>query len=263
MKAPYDVQPKRREVKHILVGIAGWSNPPSQRAGRQAGQSHLVYYAEHFACVEVNSTFYRPHRKQTYLRWREETPPHFRFSVKMPASITHEARLRHCAAEVARFYEEAGQLQPKLAAVLLQLPPSLEFNVATFRAFFKKVPALHGTVVACEPRHASWFTPAANDALLRASVSRVAADPVRPQSCELPGGARSFAYYRWHGTPRIYYSKYTDAQLVNFAADVTMAAARTSWCIFDNTARYAAWDDALRFMRVVATGPRSTNRTPG
>jgi uncharacterized protein YecE (DUF72 family) len=232
----------------IRVGLAGWGNPPAKRFERDCGQTHLSYYAEHFTCVEINSSFYRPHQSATYARWCDETPAQFRFSVKMPRSITHESRLRRCATEVARFYEDIAALQPKLAAVLVQLPPSLEFNGRIVRAFFKSVPRLRGTQVVCEPRHPSWFTSAVESGLRDAGVSRVAADPARCPGAEVPGGLRRFAYYRWHGSPCIYYSNYSEQQLAAFAVTVSANKATENWCVFDNTARYAAWDDALQFM---------------
>jgi uncharacterized protein YecE (DUF72 family) len=198
--------------------------------------------------VEINSSFYRPHQSATYARWRDETPAPFRFSVKMPRSVTHESRLKRCAAEVSRFYEDIAALRPKLAAVLVQLPPSLEFNARTVRVFFNTVPHLRGTKVVCEPRHPSWFSSAAEKTLQEAGISRVAADPARGPGAEAPGGFRRFAYFRWHGAPRLYYSKYSEAQLATFAAAVTTTKAMDIWCVFDNTARHAAWDDALQFI---------------
>jgi uncharacterized protein YecE (DUF72 family) len=171
----------------------------------------------------------------------------------MPRSITHEARLRRTAAEVSRFYEEICHLQPKLAAVVVQLPPSLEFGAAAVRSFFKAVPRLPGTAVTCEPRHASWFSTAADEALRRVDVSRVAADPARCAGSHVPGGAQRFAYFRWHGAPQMYYSKYSEVQLATFAVNVKTANAKDAWCIFDNTARYAAWDDALQFIALLRT----------
>jgi uncharacterized protein YecE (DUF72 family) len=238
----------RTEGARIRVGLAGWSNPPAKRAERQPDQTHLAYYAERFSCVEINSSFYRPHQNATYARWRDETPASFRFSVKVPRSITHESQLKRCAAEVARFYREIESLQPKLAAVLVQLPPSLEYDGRTVRAFFKGVPRLRGTKLVCEPRHRSWFTKAAEHALREAGVARVGADPARCAGAEVPGGLRRFAYFRWHGTPRLYYSKYSQAQLAVFAALVNSTKAAEIWCVFDNTARHAAWDDALQFV---------------
>jgi uncharacterized protein YecE (DUF72 family) len=228
--------------------MAGWSNPPAKRSARDLDQTHLSYYAAHFSCVEINSSFYRPHQSTTYERWRDATPALFRFSVKMPRSVTHESHLKRCAAEVGRFYENVAALQPKLAAVLIQLPPSLEFNGRAVRAFFNSVPRFRATKVVCEPRHPSWFTSAAEGAMRDAGVSRVAADPARCPGAELPGGADRFAYFRWHGTPRVYYSKYSQAQLATFAATVRRIKASEIWCVFDNTARHAAWDDAQQFM---------------
>jgi uncharacterized protein YecE (DUF72 family) len=237
----------------IRVGLAGWSNPPVKRSERRPGQTHLAYYAEHFSCVEINSSFYRPHQSATYARWRDEAPASFRFSVKMPRSITHESQLKRCAADVARFYEEIASLQPKLSVVLVQLPPSLEYDGRTVRAFFKSVPRIRGTKLVCEPRHPSWFSKAAEHALREAGVARVGADPARCPGAEAPGGLLRFAYFRWHGTPRMYYSKYSAAQLAAFAAMIKKSKAAQIWCVFDNTALHAAWDDALQF--VDALGP--------
>jgi uncharacterized protein YecE (DUF72 family) len=246
------------DLARIRVGLAGWSNPPAKRFERNPDQTHLSYYAAHFSCVEINSSFYRPHQRATYARWRDETPAPFRFSVKMPRSVTHESHLKRCAAEVSRFYEDIAELRPKLAVVLVQLPPSLEFNGRTVRSFFSIVPRLRGTKVVCEPRHPSWFCGAAENALREAGVSRVAADPARCPGAEAPGGLRRFAYFRWHGAPRLYYSKYSEAQLAAFAAAVTRTNAIESWCVFDNTARHAAWDDALQFMAALRSPPVAT-----
>jgi uncharacterized protein YecE (DUF72 family) len=218
------------------------------RAHRAPSMTHLAHYAEQFSCVEINSSFYRPHRASTYARWRNETPKAFRFTVKMPRSVTHEHHLKRCAAEVARFYGEVEHLQPKLGAILVQLPPALEFSAPAARSFFKAVPRWPGVAVACEPRHSSWFTRRADDTLRHLEVSRVAADPARCRGADDPGASPRVAYFRWHGSPRMYYSEYSDAQLAAFASKVKRATARHIWCIFDNTAHYAAWHDALRFI---------------
>jgi uncharacterized protein YecE (DUF72 family) len=235
--------------------MAGWSNPPAKRPDRHPQQTHLSYYATHFSCVEINSSFYRPHQPATYERWRDETPAPFRFSVKMPRAVTHESHLKRCTAEVGRFYDSIQALQPKLAVILVQLPPSLEFNGRAIRAFFKHSPRLPGTKVVCEPRHPSWFTRVAESALRDTGVSRVAADPANCPGAETPGGAPRFAYFRWHGAPRMYYSKYSEEQLAAFAATVRDSEAAEIWCVFDNTARHAAWGDALQFTAALRSGP--------
>jgi uncharacterized protein YecE (DUF72 family) len=207
-----------------------------------------MYYAENFSCVEINSTFYRPHRKATYEAWKAATPAAFRFSVKMPRTITHECALRHAAAEVSEFFSGIEALQPKLGAVLLQLPPSLEFNAAAFRAFIKSVPKLRHVRLVCEPRHASWFAGPADALLGQLGISRAATDPSPFAPAKRPGGSRSFDYFRWHGSPRMYYSSYSEIQLKSFAAAAKAARSTETWCIFDNTALYAAWDNAAALL---------------
>jgi uncharacterized protein YecE (DUF72 family) len=210
-----------------------------------------VYYAEHFSCVEINSSFYRPHRQSTYEGWKTATPASFRFSVKMPRKITHECALRHAAAEVTEFYSGIEGLQPKLGAVLIQLPPSLEFSAASVRAFFKSLPRLRGVRLVCEPRHASWYAGAADLLLEKLDISRVATDPSPFAAAMRPGGSRSFNYFRWHGSPRTYYSNYSDARLESFAASAKAEPRTDTWCIFDNTALYAAWDNACAFAQLL------------
>lgn len=165
----------------------------------------------------------------------------------MPRSITHERALRGTSREVKEFFCSIESLHTKLGAVLIQLPPRLEFQARHAKAFFRSVPQLAGAVLACEPRHASWFTEAADTLLARFNVARVAADPPRVPEAGAPGGSVDHAYFRWHGSPRVYYSSYSRARLEDFAAQVTKQRGTNTWCIFDNTARHAAWADARSF----------------
>jgi uncharacterized protein YecE (DUF72 family) len=241
------------ENKHtpVRIGIAGWSNPPSQKELRPAHQSHLEYYAERFSCVEINSSFYRSHRKSTYSAWKLATPAAFRFAVKLPRTITHESALSNAADEVASFFDEIEALQPKLGVVLVQLPPSLDFNAAKVRSFFRSLPRLEGVRLVCEPRHASWFTGSADALLERLEVARAATDPTPFAQAKLPGGSPALRYFRWHGSPRKYYSSYSATRLAAFAAEVSAFGRSNSWCIFDNTAAYAAWDNAQAIAKLL------------
>src|SRR4051812_46618679 len=102
-----------------MVGTAGWSIPP-QNADRFPGEgSHLERYRQRFPAVEINSSFYRPHRPGTYARWAASVPVDFRFAVKMPREITHTRRLANAAEPLARFLSEAQMLGPKLGPVLV------------------------------------------------------------------------------------------------------------------------------------------------
>ena len=56
------------------IGTAGWSIPRQHAAAFPAGGSHLERYAQRFNAVEINSSFYRPHRRATYERWAASVP---------------------------------------------------------------------------------------------------------------------------------------------------------------------------------------------
>ena len=101
--------------------------------------------------------------------------------------------------------------------------------------------------IVCEPRHASWFTPDVDGLLGELRVARVAADPAPVAGAGEPGGWRSLSYYRLHGSPRIYYSAYGPESRSEIAERLVSDAATgiEAWCIFDNTAAFAAMGDAL------------------
>ncbi|HUD41037.1 MAG TPA: DUF72 domain-containing protein [Dokdonella sp.] len=238
--------PARRPA--LRIGCAGWSIPAAQTQRFPAAGTHLTRYAEVFDAVEINSSFYRPHRPQTYRRWAGSVPAGFHFSVKMPRSISHEHRLRAPAEDaLAPFLEAVAELGDRLGALLLQLPPSLRFDAAVVGRFLHALRARHAGPVACEPRHASWFEAAATALLREHHIARVAADPARVPRAALPAADRRIEYLRLHGAPRIYYDAYSPAALDALAARLARASTRTRtrWCIFDNTALGHASADAL------------------
>jgi uncharacterized protein YecE (DUF72 family) len=237
----------RRAMNEIdaYIGCAGWSLSRDVIDAFPPGGSQLERYAAVFNAVEINSSFYRPHQPKTYARWAASTPPHFRFSVKLPRTITHEARLRGVEAPLARFAGEAGELGGKLGAVLVQLPPSLALEADAAGALFAALRERFACMIACEARHASWFTPEATGLLREAGVTRVLADPVVGyRGAFEPTAAR--AYVRLHGSPRIYYSRYGLEKIGE--TRTYLAAHPGSWCIFDNTAGGAAVPNALELL---------------
>src|SRR4051812_32051961 len=72
----------------LYVGCAGWSVPKEHAGHFPAAGSHLQRYASRFPAVEINSSFYRPHRPATYARWAATVPDRFRFAGKVPREIT-------------------------------------------------------------------------------------------------------------------------------------------------------------------------------
>ncbi len=242
-------------VGTVRIGTAGWSIPRAAARDFAGDGSHLARYARVLGCAEINTSFYRSHRPEVYARWAAQTPPDFRFAVKLPRAITHDRQLRGARATLAGFIDEVSGLGDRLGALLVQLPPSLAFEAKLVGNFFGVLRRQFDGPVVCEPRHASWFDPAADRSLVRWRIGRVAADPARWPSAALPGGwlgpagdgVGAVLYHRWHGSPRMYWSAYGDAWLQARAAElVRWPHGADCWCIFDNTAAGAAASDALR-----------------
>jgi len=142
----------------IWVGTSGYNYPewkgsfypPTLPASKM-----LPYYAERFPTVEINYTFYRAPTEKILDGWSKATPERFRLTLKAPRRITHDARLRDCADRVRQFLETAATLGPKLGALLFQLPPTLEKDLALFDAFLDACPPR--VCAAFEFRHTSWL----------------------------------------------------------------------------------------------------------
>jgi uncharacterized protein YecE (DUF72 family) len=123
------------------IGCAGWSLPIALQPRFPKAGTHLTRYAARFNAVEINSSFYRPHRRGTYVKWAESVPENFRFCVKMPKTITHEHRLLAVGKLLRVFLDEVSGLGGKLGCLLIQLPPSFSYQgriAGRFFPFFRK-----------------------------------------------------------------------------------------------------------------------------
>ena len=202
--------------------------------------------------VEINSSFYRPHRRHTYKRWGASVPPSFRFAVKMPKLLTHERRFVACAEEVSAFLHSVAGLGEKLGVLLLQLPPSAVFDEPVVREFLDLLTKQTAAKIVCEPRHPSWFASAAEDLLARFGVTRVSAHPV-PRHCPdtIPENS-GLVYLRLHGAPRMYYSAYSPEFLAAIGSQIALGRHGETWCIFDNTAEGAAWPNARSLLELIS-----------
>lgn len=240
-------------VPPARIGCAGWSIPRQHARHFPRGASVLHRYAQVFDGVEVNATFYRTPRAATFQRWADSVPDAFRFCLKLPRTLTHYARLRDPEPGLDAFFAKAAALGRKLGAVLAQLPPTLALDLDTAEHFFAalRVRVDPQVVVACEPRHVSWARDPALAALFnRHRVARVAADPPRHGADAAPAGTRP-AYWRWHGSPRVYHDSYADVRLAALAG--SLQADPGAWAIFDNTASGHAVHDALRLRAMLAS----------
>ena len=268
----------------IYVGSAGWNIPRAHKQRFPENGSGLARYAARLNAAEINSSFYRPHAPATYERWSASVPAGFRFSVKIPKVITHERGLTRAREPLTRFLEEVAGLGARLGPLLLQLPPSHAFDARRVGRFLDLLRSAHDGPVVCEPRHQTWTSDAASRLLLKFRIARVAADPPRAAGLEAPGGWPGLVYYRWHGSPRPYFSPYSTEQLRDLAVKLTHVdserAQRVShahgagsgsprvsvqgsprgaaprfeeaWCIFDNTGSGSAAGNALDLRALLA-----------
>jgi uncharacterized protein YecE (DUF72 family) len=194
----------------ILVGTSGfdykdWRGPFYPRFIK--GGDRLPFFAEHFATVELNVTFYRMPAASAFRGWRDAVPDGFVFAVKASRYLTHIKRLTDPESSVEYLMERASLLGDRLGPILLQLPPSMEVDVdrleRTLEAFGP------GVRVAVEPRHRSWFVPELCDVLLRHDAAFVMADrrsrPITP--LWLPVGWTYLRLHEGRAQPRPCYGR--------------------------------------------------------
>ena len=235
----------------VRIGTAGWSIPRQSAARMPGAGTHLQRYATRLNAAEINSSFHRPHRPQTYAKWAEAVPADFRFAVKLPKAITHKAKLEGCEDLLAAFGAEIAGLGVKRGPLLIQLPPSLAYPAEIAGRFFDSVARILGGQTVIEPRHASWYQPEVDAVLIERQIARVVADPPVPEAAREPGGWRGLTYIRFHGSPRVYWSAYEASQVADLDARIAdLAAQGDVWTIFDNTASGAALGNALDLLEL-------------
>jgi len=240
----------------IRIGTAGWAIPRAAAARFDSGGTHLERYSRQLDCAEINSSFHRPHATTTYAKWRDSTPPGFRFAVKMPRVITHDLKLKDAREPFITFLFQSDGLADKRGPLLFQLPPSLSFDGSVVTDFLDMVRGVYDGPIVCEPRHATWFSPLAVSLFERYRISRVAADPPPVPEATIPAAWAGVAYFRLHGSPRTYWSRYDENAIAALAATIgRIATAEQVWCVFDNTASGAAIENARQLRERVSVHP--------
>jgi uncharacterized protein YecE (DUF72 family) len=252
----------------ISVGTQGWNYDawvgPFYPA-RTRSDAFLSLYAEIFESVEVDSTFYATPSEAAVRGWIERTPPGFTFALKMPRVVTHERRLRGAGDDVAYFCERARLLGPRLACVLVQLPPDL--SPRELPALEELLPQLPPDIhFAVEFRDRGWLVEEVLDLLERFGVAAALAESEwLPRELVFEAARRTtadFAYLRWLGSRSITDHSHVqierDEELAEWAHVATDVASRVEnvYAYFSNFYQGHAPASARHFMRLIGQTPR-------
>lgn len=141
-----------------LIGTSGYNYPEWRGSFYPTTfptSKMLAYYAERFSTVEINYTFYRMPSAKTIAGWSRDTPAGFRFALKAPKRITHDARLRNVGEPLRYFLDTVRSLGGKLGPILFQLPPNFKKDLGRLGDLLALLPP--DLRYAFEFRHPSWF----------------------------------------------------------------------------------------------------------
>ena len=225
----------------VHVGTSGYNYPEwrgSFYPEKFSTDKMLAYYAERFATVEINYTFYRMPTEKLLKGWFDGTPEGFTFTLKAPRRITHDSKLQRCEDTLQAFCRIAQTLGPKLGVLLFQLAPNFKKDVDVLRAFLELLP--EGTRAAFEFRHASWFEPEVFDALRARQVALCVADS---EKLSTPVEATAdYAYFRLRD------EGYQQEDIERWAQVVGAAPAPDAYVYFKHEEQGLGPDFARRFM---------------
>jgi uncharacterized protein YecE (DUF72 family) len=247
----------------VFIGTSGWHYPhwrPRFYPAKLSTPKWLSFYSERFATVEVNNAFYRLPEKETFAKWRDETPDDFVVAVKVSRYITHVRRLRDSAEPVSLFMERATALGSRLGPILLQLPPNLRCDPAGLEATLS---AFGGQArIAVEARHSSWFHEEVR-AVLESHGGALCLADGGPVDVPLWRTA-DWSYVRFHqgrGRPA---PCYTRSALDPWAEKIvsTWKSSEDVFCYFNNDTNGCALRDARWFAQACARLGRAVTRVP-
>ena len=167
----------------IRVGIGGWTFEPWRGTfypPKLPYAQELAFASRSVTTIEINGTFYRTQKPDTFRKWAEETADGFVFSVKAPRYAVNKRVLAEAGASIERFAESGlEQLGEKLGPILWQFAPTKKFDAADIAAFLALLPhEAKGTRLrhVLEVRHASFKTPEFIELAAKAGAAIVVAD---------------------------------------------------------------------------------------
>jgi uncharacterized protein YecE (DUF72 family) len=167
----------------LRVGCPMWAHRPwvgrFYPTGTKPG-TELALYAQWCTAVEGNTTFYAQPTAATVAKWCEQTSDDFRFTFKLPRSITHNKRLRDVGSEVRSFLDVIEPLGQRIGPVQVQLPGSFgPADLNALLAFLRRLP--QDWPWALDLRHREFFDRSAahhavDELCIKRNIGRVVLD---------------------------------------------------------------------------------------
>jgi len=239
------------------LGTCGWSY--GEWVGvlyERDSDNKLRTYSRVFTTAEIDSTFYAYPSDRTVMGWLRHVNPDFVFTAKMPQVVTHKKKLnltKGVGEDVKRVCQLMSPLQQngKLGCILIQLPPSFDFQPDTMERFLEILPAEHRFAV--EFRHLSWMRPETWSLLERHRVAYVVVDePLLPSEIHT---TTDFAYFRWHGKgTRIWYDyRYEEKELTPWVPKIDETAKKVNrvYGYFNNHFHGYAVENCLQILEML------------
>jgi uncharacterized protein YecE (DUF72 family) len=241
----------------IRIGCSGWNYRHWRELFYPKGlpqRRWFEYYAEHFATVEINNSFYRLPKAETFEKWRAQAPPGFCYAVKANRFLTQAKKLKDCEEPLERMMTPFRALGDRLGPILYQLPPRFRINLDRLERFLELVPKEVSNVF--EFRDSSWYVPETFAMLDRHGAGFCVHDMAGSATERVATG--KLAYVRFHGATGKYHGRYPDERLLSWT-DWIVGQARSGrpvWCYFNNDIDAHAIHDAQTLKAMVAQAAR-------
>jgi uncharacterized protein YecE (DUF72 family) len=241
----------------IHVGCSGWNYRHWRGPfypDKMAVKRWFDHYASVFGTVELNTSFYRLPKPDTFTKWRDQAPEGFRYAVKAPRFITHMKKLKECAEPVEEFLTRARNLGGTIGPILYQLPPRWAFNRERLEEFMALLPP--DLIHVFEFREKSWITEEVLALLDARGIAFCVHD--MPGSATPRWASGPIAYIRFHGGEGKYWGRYSDEGLLSWSDWIVEQSrlGREVWCFFNNDMFAHAIDDALTLRSMLAQAVR-------
>src|SRR5580698_8210901 len=221
-----------RTKPRIRVGIGGWTYAPWRGVFYPEDltqKRELEYASRHLSTIEINGTFYGLQKPESYMKWHDETPDDFAFSLKAPRYATNRRVLAEAGDSIERFFGSGlVHLKQKLGPINWQFATTKQFDAEDFEAFRALLPKkLDGLTLrhAVEVRHESFRNEAFVSLASKYGVAIVlAGDSDYPQIANLTA---PFVYARIMGTSESHAQGYSKKALDAWAERARQLAAGT------------------------------------